>query len=126
MQSTILSQMAAALASDIFPLCVLIQVLPESLGSLTRLKVLAADQNRIAAVPPAIFKGCTSLHTLTLHENPITIEVLPRSSLPYRYTTSCPFMICKQHGNFVRHAFHVLNAGDAHSAAFSCLVMSKS
>ncbi|KAK9908995.1 hypothetical protein WJX75_005826 [Coccomyxa subellipsoidea] len=53
-----------------------LQVLPESLGSLTRLKVLAADQNRIAAVPPAIFKGCTSLHTLTLHENPITIEAM--------------------------------------------------
>lgn len=56
------------------------QELPESLGSLKRLKVLALDQNRIAAVPPAIFKGCTSLHTLTLHENPITIEV-PSSSV---------------------------------------------
>ena len=56
------------------------QDLPESLGSLKRLKVLALDQNRIAAVPSAVFTGCSSLHTLTLHENPITIEV-PRTSL---------------------------------------------
>lgn len=52
-----------------------LQDLPEALGELKRLKVLALDLNRIAAVPAAVFKGCTSLSTLTLHENPITIEV---------------------------------------------------
>ena len=57
------------------------QELPESLGRLSRLKVLAADQNRIASVAPALFKGCTSLQTLALHENPITIEVCPSPRL---------------------------------------------
>ncbi len=51
------------------------QELPDALGSLRRLKVLALDQNSIAAVPPAIFLGCDMLQTLSLHENPITIEV---------------------------------------------------
>jgi Leucine-rich repeat (LRR) protein len=55
-------------------LAVLRQELPEALGSLRRLKVLALDQNNIAAVPPAIFLGCDVLQTLSLHENPITIE----------------------------------------------------
>ena len=53
------------------------QALPEALGSLHRLKVLALDQNSIAAVPPALLLGCDRLQTLSLHENPITIEVQP-------------------------------------------------
>ncbi len=57
-----------------WPRCALRQELPEALGSLRRLKVLALDQNSIAAVPPAIFLGCDVLQTLSLHENPITIE----------------------------------------------------
>ena len=51
-----------------------LQELPACLGSLKRLKVLAADQNRITSVSPALLSGCTALATLTLHENPITIE----------------------------------------------------
>ncbi len=50
------------------------QELPACLGSLKRLKVLAADQNRITSVSPALLSGCTALATLTLHENPISIE----------------------------------------------------
>ena len=57
-------------------------MLPEALGSLRRLKVLALDQNSIAAVPPALLLGCDRLQTLSLHENPITIEVQPRLSCP--------------------------------------------
>ena len=56
--------------------CCCAQELPESLGRLQSLKVLAADQNRISRVAPAIFRGCTSLQTLALHENPMTIEEL--------------------------------------------------
>ena len=56
----------------------LFQELPDALGSLRRLKVLALDQNGIAAVPPAIFLGCDMLQTLSLHENPVTIEVRVR------------------------------------------------
>ena len=56
--------------------CALAQELPESLGKLRNLKVLAADQNRIFKVSPAIFRGCSSLQTLALHENPMTIEDL--------------------------------------------------
>ena len=52
-----------------------LQELPGFLGSLKRLKILAADQNRITSVSPALLGGCTSLATLTLHENPITFEV---------------------------------------------------
>ena len=56
--------------------CCRLQELPESLGRLKSLKILAADQNRISKVAPAIFRGCMSLQTLALHENPITIEEL--------------------------------------------------
>ena len=73
--------MAMWLASD--------QELPESLGSLSRLKMLAADQNRIASVAPALFKGCTSLQTLALHENPITIEVCPSTIFPVACSRLC-------------------------------------
>ena len=52
------------------------QELPESLGRLRNLKVLAADQNRISRVSPVIFRGCSSLQTLSLHANPMTIEEL--------------------------------------------------
>lgn len=41
--------------------------------------MLAADQNRISKVSPAIFRGCSSLQTLALHENPMTIEDLEAS-----------------------------------------------
>lgn len=60
------------------------QVLPEALGSLQRLKVLALDQNSIAAVPPAVFLGCEMLQTLSLHENPITIEVRAAGAVSLR------------------------------------------
>ncbi|KAK9846651.1 hypothetical protein WJX81_008424 [Elliptochloris bilobata] len=56
-----------------------ISVLPEALGSLRRLKVLALDQNSIATVPPALLLGCERLQTLSLHENPITIEALAQT-----------------------------------------------
>ena len=56
--------------------CCCAQELPESLGRLKNLKVLAADQNRISKVSPAIFRGCSSLQTLALHENPMTIREL--------------------------------------------------
>lgn len=52
------------------------QELPELLGRLRNLKVLAADQNRISKVSPAIFRGCSSLQTLALHENPMTMQDL--------------------------------------------------
>ena len=60
---------------DKFLLRVVLQELPGSLGSLKRLKILAADQNRVVSVSPALLGGCISLATLTLHENPITFEV---------------------------------------------------
>jgi hypothetical protein len=46
--------------------------LPASLGSLSKLKVLQADANSIAAVPGELLQGCSALHTLSLHSNPIT------------------------------------------------------
>jgi hypothetical protein len=46
--------------------------LPASLGSLSKLKVLQADANSIATVPGELLQGCSALHTLSLHSNPIT------------------------------------------------------
>lgn len=46
--------------------------LPAALGSLSKLKVLQADTNSIAAVPGQLLQGCSALHTLSLHSNPIT------------------------------------------------------
>jgi Leucine-rich repeat (LRR) protein len=46
--------------------------LPAALGSLSKLKVLQADSNSIAAVPGQLLQGCSTLHTLSLHSNPIT------------------------------------------------------
>jgi hypothetical protein len=46
--------------------------LPPTLGSLSKLKVLQADSNNIAAVPGQLLQGCSALHTLSLHSNPIT------------------------------------------------------
>ena len=56
--------------------CCCAQELPESLGRLKNLKILAADQNRISKVSAAILRGCSSLQTLALHENPMTIREL--------------------------------------------------
>jgi Leucine-rich repeat (LRR) protein len=80
---------------------VCLQGLPEALSTLTRLNVLAADQNRIATVPPVLLKGCSSLRTLALHENPITIQAA-FDLLAYLgwmpYDTSCTLQdACKKH-----------------------------
>lgn len=53
-----------------------IVTIPRALGSLTNLKTLALDSNRIAAVPPEVLQGCQQLQTLSLHGNTITIEQL--------------------------------------------------
>jgi Leucine-rich repeat (LRR) protein len=50
--------------------------LPDSLGNLKKLKVLQLDNNQIQQLPDALLSGCTSLHTLSLHDNPITPQQL--------------------------------------------------
>ncbi|GAB4818031.1 hypothetical protein N2152v2_005077 [Parachlorella kessleri] len=57
-----------------------IQELPLSLGLLLHLKLLNVDKNKIKSVPPALLLGCTSLATLSLHDNPITSEQLRETS----------------------------------------------
>jgi hypothetical protein len=54
----------------------LLQEVPASLGQLQRLKVLQLDSNAIGSLPPAILHGCTSLATISLHDNPITVDAL--------------------------------------------------
>lgn len=49
-----------------------LQVLPASLGNLHRLKLLQLDSNQIRTLPLAILLNCTSLTTISLHDNPIT------------------------------------------------------
>eukprot|EP00899_Mesostigma_viride_P008099 jgi/Mesvir1/17290/Mv07692-RA.1 len=49
---------------------------PETLGQLKNLKAILADNNALEAVPGSILRGCTSLHTLSVHGNQITIEQL--------------------------------------------------
>lgn len=54
----------------------LIEEIPAEVGALKALVCLFLDRNRIASVPPALFLGCTSLHTLSMHENPLKLELL--------------------------------------------------
>ena len=50
--------------------------LPVSLGRLARLRSLLLDGNRIATLPGEVLQGCTSLATLSLHDNPIDIVAM--------------------------------------------------
>jgi Leucine-rich repeat (LRR) protein len=52
-----------------------VQALPVELSKLQKLQHLNLDDNKISAIPPPIFFGCTSLQTLTLHGCPVTIKV---------------------------------------------------
>ena len=47
-----------------------------SLGRLTRLRAALLDSNAIAAIPAQLLLGCSALQTLSLHGNPVTLEVL--------------------------------------------------
>ncbi len=43
---------------------------------LTKLKILNLDGNQVAGVPPEVLTDCVALHTLSLHNNPITPDAL--------------------------------------------------
>lgn len=51
----------------------------DRLAQLAKLKVLQLDGNRIEALPAGLLGGCVSLHTLSLHDNPITPAQLEAS-----------------------------------------------
>lgn len=53
--------------------------LPASLAQLKKLKVLQLDKNNIQELPAELLGGCESLHTLSLHGNPITPQQLEAS-----------------------------------------------
>ncbi|GFR48895.1 hypothetical protein Agub_g10842, partial [Astrephomene gubernaculifera] len=53
-----------------------IAALPEELGRLGALRSLRLDGNRIGSVPAALLQGCSSLASLSLHDNPITADQL--------------------------------------------------
>lgn len=53
-----------------------IESLPATLSKLSRLKSLVLDKNRISSVPSEILMHCISLQTLSLHDNPISIDVI--------------------------------------------------
>ncbi|GAB4817708.1 hypothetical protein N2152v2_004754 [Parachlorella kessleri] len=53
-----------------------LQAVPASLSSLQQLKTLQLDKNRIQAIPPGVLAECTSLQTLSLHGNPITVQAV--------------------------------------------------
>jgi hypothetical protein len=38
--------------------------------------VLTLDNNMVTKVPPEVFVGCGALTTLSLHDNPVTVEQL--------------------------------------------------
>eukprot|EP00878_Enallax_costatus_P009051 GHUV01009463.1.p3 GENE.GHUV01009463.1~~GHUV01009463.1.p3 ORF type:complete len:152 (+),score=36.27 GHUV01009463.1:1768-2223(+) len=46
--------------------------IPAGFGTLQKLKVLQLDNNNITAVPASVLQDCSELHTLSLHDNPIT------------------------------------------------------
>mmetsp|Transcript_4335 Transcript_4335/g.13935 ORF Transcript_4335/g.13935 Transcript_4335/m.13935 type:complete len:286 (-) Transcript_4335:385-1242(-) len=52
--------------------------IPRALGALTRLKRLNLDNNSIPTVPEEVYKGCSSLITLSLHGNPVDLLVLQK------------------------------------------------
>eukprot|EP00271_Cylindrocystis_brebissonii_P019018 TRINITY_DN5592_c0_g1_i1.p1 TRINITY_DN5592_c0_g1~~TRINITY_DN5592_c0_g1_i1.p1 ORF type:complete len:275 (+),score=43.33 TRINITY_DN5592_c0_g1_i1:137-961(+) len=54
----------------------LIQGLPDSMCQLKNLKTLGLDQNRVSKLPPSLLIDCRALQTLSLHGNPITVEVV--------------------------------------------------
>lgn len=53
-----------------------IAAIPSGLSRLPKLQTLRLDSNRVAAVPPEVLHGCTSLSLLSLHDNPITADQL--------------------------------------------------
>lgn len=50
--------------------------IPPEFGELKNLRVLLLDRNRIDAVPMEVLRGCANLCTLSLKENPITMDEL--------------------------------------------------
>ena len=53
-----------------------LKALPPSLTTLTRLQTLTLDTNHITTLPPGLLTGCSSLATLGVHANPITVQQL--------------------------------------------------
>mmetsp|Transcript_43034 Transcript_43034/g.52201 ORF Transcript_43034/g.52201 Transcript_43034/m.52201 type:complete len:289 (+) Transcript_43034:77-943(+) len=52
--------------------------IPSSLSACKRLAEVMMDQNGIRTVPSEVLIECIALHTLSLHQNPINIEVLQK------------------------------------------------
>jgi hypothetical protein len=50
--------------------------IPASFSSLTTLQSLRLDSNRVPSVPAELLAGCSALHALALHDNPITADQL--------------------------------------------------
>ena len=53
----------------------LVQALPEGMSSLSRLKTLRLDDNRLTSLPAQLLVGCMALQTLSLHGNTCDVEV---------------------------------------------------
>eukprot|EP00803_Ostreobium_quekettii_P006112 evm.model.scf_1503.4 EVM.evm.TU.scf_1503.4 scf_1503:18179-19369(+) len=53
-----------------------LQSVPHGLERLGRLRRIVLDGNGVASVPEGVLRYCTALQTLSLRENPITIEQL--------------------------------------------------
>lgn len=51
-----------------------IREVPKEFGKLVNLRILLIDNNRIETIPTEILKGCLQLNTLSLKDNPITIQ----------------------------------------------------
>eukprot|EP00879_Flechtneria_rotunda_P024725 GHRR01026231.1.p1 GENE.GHRR01026231.1~~GHRR01026231.1.p1 ORF type:complete len:264 (+),score=62.82 GHRR01026231.1:270-1061(+) len=50
--------------------------LPDSLCSAAKLQVLVVNNNRLTSLPSQLLVGCSSLTTLSAHNNPITVKYL--------------------------------------------------
>ncbi len=53
-----------------------LEKLPVYIAKLEKLKVLMVDNNLIEELPNNIFEGCTMLHTLLIHKNPIDSKII--------------------------------------------------